>query len=154
MSVININLYASHIASVLWDMCISFVNIFVFSEMVSSDILCLSYNVRDWTYVVSLHAVDSSRTLYWYVLSYFRYLEVTCTTSCFSTCHIIYLYVEASGFIIFLGVIWILQETTQVRILRYAILFIGNILQCHLLLNILWSHVECHSLVGTKSLST
>ncbi|KAL5189116.1 hypothetical protein HKD37_05G014411 [Glycine soja] len=29
------------------------------------------------------------------------------------------------GFIIFLGVIWILQETTKVRILRYIILFIG-----------------------------
>ncbi|KAK2385490.1 peptidase M50B protein [Trifolium repens] len=29
------------------------------------------------------------------------------------------------GFIIFLGVIWILQETTEVRILRYIILFIG-----------------------------
>ncbi|XP_052115340.1 uncharacterized protein LOC107478787 isoform X3 [Arachis duranensis] len=30
-----------------------------------------------------------------------------------------------SGFIIFLGIIWILQETTKVRILRYVILFIG-----------------------------
>ncbi|XP_028244388.1 uncharacterized protein LOC114422298 [Glycine soja] len=29
------------------------------------------------------------------------------------------------GFIIFHGVIWILQETTKVRILRYIILFIG-----------------------------
>uniref|UniRef100_A0A2N9IX66 Uncharacterized protein n=1 Tax=Fagus sylvatica TaxID=28930 RepID=A0A2N9IX66_FAGSY len=29
------------------------------------------------------------------------------------------------GFIIFLAVIWVLQEKTTVRILRYAILFIG-----------------------------
>ncbi|KMZ75659.1 hypothetical protein ZOSMA_111G00100 [Zostera marina] len=29
------------------------------------------------------------------------------------------------GFIIFLGVIWILQETTSIHILRYVILFIG-----------------------------
>ncbi|XP_040367713.1 uncharacterized protein LOC112179331 isoform X2 [Rosa chinensis] len=29
------------------------------------------------------------------------------------------------GFILFLGVIWALQETTKVRILRYIILFIG-----------------------------
>ncbi|KAE9613911.1 hypothetical protein Lal_00016513 [Lupinus albus] len=29
------------------------------------------------------------------------------------------------GFIIFLGIIWVLQETTKVRILRYIILFIG-----------------------------
>ncbi|KAG5024551.1 hypothetical protein JHK86_020465 [Glycine max] len=33
--------------------------------------------------------------------------------------------VDVSGFIIFHGVIWILQETTKVRILRYIILFIG-----------------------------
>ncbi|KAG8662485.1 hypothetical protein MANES_01G110900v8 [Manihot esculenta] len=29
------------------------------------------------------------------------------------------------GFIIFLAIIWLLQETTKVRILRYVILFIG-----------------------------
>ncbi|XP_024044165.1 uncharacterized protein LOC18047400 [Citrus clementina] len=29
------------------------------------------------------------------------------------------------GFVIFLGVIWVLQETTDIRILRYIILFIG-----------------------------
>ncbi|KAI4388955.1 hypothetical protein MLD38_001237 [Melastoma candidum] len=29
------------------------------------------------------------------------------------------------GFIIFIGVIWLLQEMTSVRILRYVILFIG-----------------------------
>uniref|UniRef100_A0A7C8ZJ42 Uncharacterized protein n=1 Tax=Opuntia streptacantha TaxID=393608 RepID=A0A7C8ZJ42_OPUST len=29
------------------------------------------------------------------------------------------------GFIIFLAVIWVLQETTEVRILRYIIMFIG-----------------------------
>ncbi|XP_023879259.2 uncharacterized protein LOC111991698 [Quercus suber] len=29
------------------------------------------------------------------------------------------------GFILFLGIIWALQETTKVRILRYIILFIG-----------------------------
>ncbi|KAA0058087.1 uncharacterized protein E6C27_scaffold274G003950 [Cucumis melo var. makuwa] len=31
------------------------------------------------------------------------------------------------GFIVFLGVIWVLQETTKVRVLRYVILFIGKI---------------------------
>ncbi|KAL3748797.1 hypothetical protein ACJRO7_009952 [Eucalyptus globulus] len=29
------------------------------------------------------------------------------------------------GFIVFLGVVWLLQETTKVRILRYVIMFIG-----------------------------
>lgn len=29
------------------------------------------------------------------------------------------------GFLIFLGIIWVLQETTKVRLLRYVILFIG-----------------------------
>lgn len=43
--------------------------------------------------------------------------------------------VDVSGFIIFHGVIWILQETTKVRILRYIILFIGK--YCNTLL--LWS---------------
>jgi hypothetical protein len=37
-----------------------------------------------------------------------------------------------SGFIIFLAIIWILQETTKVRILRYVILFIGILLSCHM----------------------
>ncbi|KAH9778729.1 hypothetical protein KPL71_007441 [Citrus sinensis] len=37
-------------------------------------------------------------------------------------CH---LNVESSRFVIFLGVIWVLQETTDIRILRYIILFIG-----------------------------
>jgi hypothetical protein len=32
----------------------------------------------------------------------------------------------ASGFILFLGLVWVLQETTKVRILRYIILFIGK----------------------------
>lgn len=32
------------------------------------------------------------------------------------------------GFIIFLAVIWILQEMTKVRILRYVILFMGTML--------------------------
>jgi len=40
--------------------------------------------------------------------------------------HILCLNVEVSGFIMLLGVIWILQETTKVRILRYIILFIGK----------------------------
>lgn len=31
-----------------------------------------------------------------------------------------------SGFVVFLGVIWVLQETTKIRILRYIILFIGK----------------------------
>lgn len=31
------------------------------------------------------------------------------------------------GFIVFLGIIWVLQETTKARILRYVILFIGEI---------------------------
>lgn len=33
---------------------------------------------------------------------------------------------NCTGFIIFLAIIWVLQETTTVRILRYVILFIGN----------------------------
>ncbi|KAJ6411394.1 hypothetical protein OIU84_008043 [Salix udensis] len=32
------------------------------------------------------------------------------------------------GFVIFLGVVWVLQETTKLHILRYIILFIGNAL--------------------------
>lgn len=40
--------------------------------------------------------------------------------------HILCLDIDVSGFIVFLGVIWILQETTKVRILRYIILFIGK----------------------------
>ncbi|KVI02793.1 hypothetical protein Ccrd_018914 [Cynara cardunculus var. scolymus] len=31
----------------------------------------------------------------------------------------------AAGFIIFIAIVWVLQETTTVRILRYVILFIG-----------------------------
>lgn len=38
-----------------------------------------------------------------------------------------YSHLVPSGFIIFLGVIWVLQETTKVRVLRYVILFIGKI---------------------------
>ncbi|XVF53893.1 hypothetical protein PTKIN_Ptkin05aG0136300 [Pterospermum kingtungense] len=29
------------------------------------------------------------------------------------------------GFVLFLGLVWVLQETTKIRILRYIILFIG-----------------------------
>jgi hypothetical protein len=61
---------------------------------------------------------------------YLRYLGVThyiLYVSQYVQLFIIYiLYVVVSGFIIFLGVIWILQETTEVRILRYIILFIGK----------------------------
>lgn len=32
---------------------------------------------------------------------------------------------DLPGFIIFIAVIWVLQELTKVRILRYVILFIG-----------------------------
>ncbi|KAL8132616.1 hypothetical protein AgCh_008192 [Apium graveolens] len=32
---------------------------------------------------------------------------------------------KPSGFIVFLAIIWVLQETTDIRILRYVILFIG-----------------------------
>ncbi|KDO57481.1 hypothetical protein CISIN_1g0457822mg, partial [Citrus sinensis] len=42
-------------------------------------------------------------------------------------CH---LNVESSRFVIFLGVIWVLQETTDIRILRYIILFIGKCPHC------------------------
>ncbi|KAH9722784.1 hypothetical protein KPL70_006839 [Citrus sinensis] len=51
-----------------------------------------------------------------------------------------YLNVESSGFVIFLSVIWVLQETTDIRILRYIILFIGK---CNsaLLLSVLFSEV-------------
>lgn len=38
------------------------------------------------------------------------------------------------GFIIFIAVIWILQETTKARILRYIILFIGICLSFHIFL--------------------
>lgn len=36
-----------------------------------------------------------------------------------------YLHFELPGFIIFLAIIWVLQETTKIHILRYIILFIG-----------------------------
>ncbi|KAJ6868523.1 hypothetical protein NC651_033564 [Populus alba x Populus x berolinensis] len=35
------------------------------------------------------------------------------------------LHVELPGFVLFLGVVWVLQETTKIHILRYIILFIG-----------------------------
>lgn len=35
-------------------------------------------------------------------------------------------YQTLSGFIVFLAIIWILQEMTTVKILRYVILFIGK----------------------------
>lgn len=56
-------------------------------------------------------------------------------------CH---LNVESSGFVIFLGVIWVLQETTDIRILRYIILFIGR---CNsaLFLSVLFSEVYCNA---------
>lgn len=56
-------------------------------------------------------------------------------------CH---LNVESSGFVIFLGVIWVLQETTDIRILRYIILFIGK---CNsaLFLSVLFSEVYCNA---------
>ncbi|KAH9722778.1 hypothetical protein KPL70_006838 [Citrus sinensis] len=48
------------------------------------------------------------------------------------------------GFVIFLGVIWVLQETTDIRILRYIILFIGK---CNsaLFLSVLFSEVYCNA---------
>ncbi|KDO59039.1 hypothetical protein CISIN_1g026597mg [Citrus sinensis] len=54
------------------------------------------------------------------------------------------------GFIVFLAVIWVLQEETSVRILRYVILFIGICLSCCIfssLLNELTSALFLISLV-------
>lgn len=72
-----------------------------------------------------ISAVDSSRALCRYAPSWLK--KITCKLhllqpSFLSVC----LYIESPGFIIFLGIIWILQETTHVRILRYIILFIGK----------------------------
>ncbi|KAK2986796.1 hypothetical protein RJ640_011021 [Escallonia rubra] len=74
--------------------------------------------------------VDTSRTLHWSVNS--RYYDIV-GSACFCTWPTValVLYIidtlqnELPGFIIFLAVIWVLQETTKLRILRYVILFIG-----------------------------
>lgn len=57
---------------------------------------------------------------------------------------------DSLGFIVFLAVIWVLQEETSVRILRYVILFIGICLSCCIfsfLLNELTSALFLISLV-------
>lgn len=38
-----------------------------------------------------------------------------------------YIVIWISGFIVFLAIVWVLQELTTVKILRYVILFIGKI---------------------------
>lgn len=55
------------------------------------------------------------------VCAFGSYIISRFTTQITSSVH-----VESSGFVVFLGVTWILQETTKVRILRYIILFIGK----------------------------
>ena len=57
-------------------------------------------------------------------------------------------WLNLSGFIIFLAVVWVLQEKTTVRILRYVILFIGTCLSCYSLFVI----IVLHLLDGNKLL--
>jgi hypothetical protein len=115
-----------------------------FLRLYLSNLLCLPYGKRDLTFIcyslLCSGLLEDFVLVCANVLSYLRYLGVTHYILYVSKyVHNIYLYVEVSGFIIFLGVIWILQETTEVRILRYIILFIGKILYNFFLLNI---HIE------------
>ena len=63
--------------------------------------------------------------------TFFQDLDVSCFLKYNTSCTIIFrwcsrLHFRASGFIILIAVVWLLQETTEIRILRYIILFIGN----------------------------
>ncbi|KAL1325845.1 uncharacterized protein LOC130970501 isoform X2 [Arachis stenosperma] len=66
------------------------------------------------------------------ILASTKLLTARIAAACFIAALLIVLFVAKNwtlrglciGFIIFLGIIWILQETTKVRILRYVILFI------------------------------
>ncbi|KAF8407798.1 hypothetical protein HHK36_006934 [Tetracentron sinense] len=68
-----------------------------------------------------------------FILASTNLLTARIAAGCFGVALLIVLFVAKNwtlrglciGFIIFLGVIWTLQETTTIRILRYIILFIG-----------------------------
>ncbi|GMN56749.1 hypothetical protein TIFTF001_025866 [Ficus carica] len=103
---------------------------------------------------IQVHADEGGTTqtrggIYWLILpagylgsSFWGMLLILASTNlltariaagCFLAALVIVLFVAKNwtlrglciGFIVFLGVVWILQETTKVRILRYIILFIG-----------------------------
>lgn len=67
------------------------------------------------------------------ILASTNLLTARIAAGCFAVALLIVLFVAKNwllrglciGFIIFLAIIWVLQETTKVRILRYVILFIG-----------------------------
>ncbi|ERN03996.1 hypothetical protein AMTRI_Chr13g118280 [Amborella trichopoda] len=68
-----------------------------------------------------------------FVLASTNLLTAKIAAGCFGAALVIVLFVAKNwtlrglciGFIIFLAIIWLLQETTKVRLLRYIILFIG-----------------------------
>ncbi|KAK9271874.1 hypothetical protein L1049_002239 [Liquidambar formosana] len=67
------------------------------------------------------------------ILASTNLLTARIAAGCFALALVVVLFIAKNwtlrglciGFIIFLGVVWLLQETTKVRILRYIILFIG-----------------------------
>ncbi|XP_026660288.1 uncharacterized protein LOC103706624 isoform X2 [Phoenix dactylifera] len=68
-----------------------------------------------------------------FVLASTNLIATRIAAGCFIVALLIVLFVAKNwtlrglciGFIIFLAIIWVLQETTKVRILRYVVLFIG-----------------------------
>lgn len=65
--------------------------------------------------------VDITRALYWWVALLLNWLDHKKFWKQTSNLCIICL----PGFIVFIAVIWVLQEETKVRTLKYVILFIG-----------------------------
>ncbi|CAL5442276.1 unnamed protein product [Camellia sinensis] len=58
------------------------------------------------------------------ILASTNLLTARIAAGCFAFALLVVLFVAKNSFIILLGVIWVLQETTKIRILRYIILFI------------------------------
>ncbi|GAB4839546.1 hypothetical protein Ancab_029072 [Ancistrocladus abbreviatus] len=91
---------------------------------------------------IQVHADEGGITetrggVYWFILPAGYLLTARIAAGCFALALLVVLFVaknvmdpswtlyRPAGFIICLVVIWVLQETTKVRILRYVIMFIG-----------------------------
>jgi hypothetical protein len=86
--------------------------------------LCNCDNFLKYCHLLCDYAVVSTLALHWYAQIWHQL-----HSELYSPAY--YLHYNLPGFIIFIAVVWVIQEFTTVHALKYVILFIGETLDPH-----------------------